>query len=219
MKTKHVLMVTATSVLVVMALLYVAISPKSSESSANAARSVDARAALERMSAVTIGAPAAKVHIVEFLDPACETCRDFYPLVKKIMADNPDRIRLSVRLIAFHNGSDFVVRLLYAARKQDQFWPVLTRLLATQQAWAINHTVQPDLVWQQVTSLGLDDQQLRKDMESPEVAAAATQDMQDAKALKVTQTPEFFVNGQGLPTFGYEQLQGLVADALARAYP
>src|SRR5512133_1822994 len=36
------------------------------------------------------GNPAAKVEIVEFFDPACETCKEFYPLVKKMMAANPD---------------------------------------------------------------------------------------------------------------------------------
>ena len=43
-------------------------------------------------------------------------------------------------------------------------------------------------------------------------------DAQDARALKVTQTPEFFVNGRGLPSFGYQQLQGLVAEAMGHAY-
>jgi len=31
-------------------------------------------------------------------------------------------------------------------------------------------------------------------------------------------TPEFFVNGKPLPSFGYEQLRNLVNDALAAAY-
>ncbi len=40
------------------------------------------RAALASEHAPTMGNPEAKVHIVEFLDPACETCALFFPMVK-----------------------------------------------------------------------------------------------------------------------------------------
>ena len=40
-------------------------------------------AALASEHAPTIGAPYAPVHIVEFLDPACETCAAFYPMVQQ----------------------------------------------------------------------------------------------------------------------------------------
>ncbi len=41
--------------------------------------------------------------------------------------------------------------------------------------------------------------------------------MQDAKTLKVTATPEYFVNGRGLPEFGYDQLRKLVDDELKKS--
>jgi len=40
----------------------------------------------------------------------------------------------------------------------------------------------------------------------------------DADTLKVMKTPEFFVNGKPLPSFGFEQLQALVQAELASAY-
>ena len=43
------------------------------------------RQALERDGAPVKGPQDAKVTIVEFFDPACETCADFYPLVKKLV--------------------------------------------------------------------------------------------------------------------------------------
>ena len=57
----------------------------------------------------TLGDPDAKVHIVEFLDPACETCALFYPMVKKWMSEVPGQIRLSVRHVAFHSGAEYAV--------------------------------------------------------------------------------------------------------------
>jgi protein-disulfide isomerase len=90
------------------------------------------RAALIRMHSPTLGKADAPVVIVEFLDPACETCRAFYPLVKQLIAANPDKIRLVLRYAPFHNGSDKVVAVLEAARKQGKFWPALEALLANQ---------------------------------------------------------------------------------------
>ncbi len=172
------------------------------------------RAALIRMHAPTLGKIDAPVVIVEFLDPACETCRDFYPLVKEIMAAKPDQIRLVVRYAPFHKGSDNVVAVLEAARKQGKFWQTLEALLATQTAWAPNHAAQIDLVWRQLDGLGLDLEKLKADMVSPEITQRIAQDIADARTLNVRKTPEFFVNGRPLVNFGYEPLKALVEDAL-----
>ena len=170
--------------------------------------------ALVRTHSPTRGKADAPVVIVEFLDPACETCRAFYPLVKEIMAANPDRIRLVLRYAPFHHGSDQVAAVLEAARKQDRFWPALEALLASQADWSPNHTAQLALVWTHLEGLGLNLEQLRADMTAPEIARAIAQDLADAQTLNVTRTPEFFVNGRPLPSFGYEQLKRLVDDAL-----
>lgn len=173
------------------------------------------RARLVRIHSPTLGKDNAPVVIVEFLDPACGTCREFYPLVKAMMAANPDRIRLVLRYAPFHDGSDKVVAALAAARKQGKFWPALEALLASQDAWAPNHRPQIALAWKYLEGFGLNLEQLRSDMAAPEIAAMIAQDLDDAQALDVTKTPEFFVNGKPLPTFGYEPLKKLVDDALA----
>ena len=166
----------------------------------------------------TLGNPEAKVHIVEFLDPACETCAAFYPEVKRIMAANPDKVRLSIRHVPFHNGSDYVVKVLEATRKQGKYWQALEALLAKQAYWARNHTAQPEFVWKALEGLGLNLEQVKVDMNAPEFAQRIQQDLKDAKTLKVTQTPEFFVNGRPLPSFGLEQLQALVREEVQSAY-
>ncbi len=176
------------------------------------------QAALASTQSPTLGDATAKVHVVEFIDPACETCAVFFPLVKQVMAENQGRIRLSVRHVAFHNGSEYVVRLLEASRKQDKYWQTLETLLASQSQWAPDHTVQPELVGVVIEGLGLDIGQLKADMNSPEVAARVQQDANDAVTMKVTATPEYFVNGHPLPSFGEEQLLALVNDELQRAY-
>ncbi len=166
----------------------------------------------------THGNPAAKVEIVEFFDPACETCREFYPFVRKLMDAHPDKIRLYARYAPFHNGSDQVVKILAAAHKQGKFWETLEAVFAAQSSWAPQHRPQPELVWNYLGGVGLDIPRLRQDMESPEIEKIVRQDLADAKKLNVTATPEFFVNGKPMPSFGYEQLKTLVEDAVSAAY-
>ena len=67
--------------------------------------------------------------------------------------------------------------------------------------------------------LGLNLEQLKHDMNDAQVTRAIEQDLVDAKSLNVTKTPEYFVNGRQMATFGYEQLKELVVEELKRTYP
>lgn len=185
----------------------------------SAAAEAEARAvALASDHAPTLGDPAAKVHVVEFLDPACETCALFFPLVKQWMAQNPGRIRLSVRHVAFHGGADYVVRVLEASRRQGLYWQTLEALLASQPKWVPHHQVQQEQVLPAIAGVGLDLGRLAADMDAPDVAERMERDRSDAVTLKVVATPEYFVNGRPLPRFGEQQLQTLVLEELRKAY-
>ena len=172
------------------------------------------QAALASAHAPTVGDPDAGVHIVEFLDPACETCALFYPMVKQWMSEVPGEIRLSVRHIAFHTGADYAVRVLEASRKQDKYWQTLETLLASQRQWTQNHTVLPDRILPAIAGVGLDMEQLQVDMNAPDVLQRIEQDKQDAILLKISATPEYFVNGRPLPSFGRQQLADLIREEL-----
>jgi protein-disulfide isomerase len=165
-----------------------------------------------------LGESSARVHVVEFIDPACETCAVFYPIVKHLMEEHPGQIKLSVRHVAFHEGAEAAVRVLEASRQQDKYWQTLEALFASQQQWAPHHTVQADLVLQAVAGVGLDMTRLQADMVSPEVSARIERDRADAMALQVTKTPTYFVNGRPLPRFGEGPLVELITDEIARAH-
>ena len=102
------------------------------------------QSALEREGAPIKGPHDAKVTIVEFLDPACGTCRDFYPLVKKLIDQYPGKVRAMVRYAPLHPGSDQVVKMLEAARYQGKFWQALELLFHSQNRWVVNHRSQPE---------------------------------------------------------------------------
>ena len=173
------------------------------------------RAALIRMHSPTLGKADAPVVIVEFLDPACETCREFYPMVKQLMADSPDKIRIVLRYAPFHAGSDKVVAMLEAARRQGKFWVALETLLANQVGWTQHHEANVEEAWRLLGGIGLNMEQMAFDITAPEIEKLIAQDLADAKTLNVTMTPEFFVNGKPLPSFGFNQLKELVDQALA----
>jgi protein-disulfide isomerase len=174
-------------------------------------------AALASDHAPTIGDPNAPVHIVEFLDPACETCAIFYPMVKQWLNEVPDKLRLSVRHVPFHRGSEYAVQVLEAARAQDLYWETLEALLATQSQWTQNHTVIPERILPAIEGVGLNRARLETDMNNFDVKVRMEQDKKDAVFLKVSATPEYFVNGRPLPSFGQQQLLDLVREELAKA--
>jgi protein-disulfide isomerase len=167
----------------------------------------------------TLGSDEAKVYLVEFMDPACETCSAFSPFVKKLMADNPGRIKLVIRYAPFHDGADYFVKILEAARKQGKYWETLDIMYKSQPYWASHHNPQPQLAWHFLPSVGLDLEKLRADMNDPAIEQIIAQDLADAKTLNVTKTPGFFVNGKPLVTFGHLQLQQLINDELEAQYP
>lgn len=212
MKQKSIF--TLAAVLLIAAFIVVAFFYKNQKTEQAAQLAAKNQISLVRADAPSFGNADAPVHIVEFFDPACGTCREFYPLVKNLMAAHPGKIRLTMRYAPFHPGSDQVVKVMEAARKQGQFQQTLEALFSSQTVWVQNHTAQADLIWSPLGGLGLDMERIKSDMNSPEIARTIAQDLADAKTMNVTMTPEYFVNGKPLPSFGFEQLQRLVDEAL-----
>ncbi len=172
--------------------------------------------ALERSYSPSFGPEDAKVTIVEFFDPACEACRAFYPVVKKIMSQYPNDVRLVLRYTTFHKGSDEVVRIIEAAREQNLFKAVLEKILIKQPEWASHGT--PDLAkaWEAAQSVGLDIEQAKIDGYKAVIDQRLQQEFADVKTMNVEKTPAFFVNGKGLPSFGAQQLYDLVTSEVNR---
>jgi protein-disulfide isomerase len=178
-------------------------------------------AVLVRPHSPIFGPKTAPVTIVEFFDPACETCRAFYPVVKEIMAKFPDHVRLVIRYTPLHQGSDEVVRLLETARQQRKFEPVLEAILRAQPLWASHSAPRLDKAWEAAAAGGLDIARARDTLMSPGVTAVLDQDRSDSVAVGAQKTPTFLVNGKHLPSFGAQQLYDLVESEVraARATP
>ena len=166
----------------------------------------------------TLGSDDAKVYLIKFSDPACETCSAFHPYVKQLMAANPGKIKLVIRYAPFHDGADYFVKILEASKKQGKYWETLDVMYKTQRYWASHHNPKPQLIWRYLPRAGLDLEKIRKDMNNPEIVGIIKQDLADANTLNVRKTPGFFVNGKPLSSFGYKQLKELVDSEISRSY-
>ena len=191
---------------------YVYKNDKAKELSSNVKQNYSA---LVREHSFVLGNKDAKVELVEFFDPACETCAQMHPLVKDIMKNNEGNIKLVLRYAPFHKGSVDVVRMLEATKAQDKFLEVLELLFKTQKIWTINHSVDLNRLWGVlVKSELLDMTKLVDDMKDPKIVAIVKQDMADAKTLKANKTPAYYVNGKPLQTFGLQNLIDLIDSQL-----
>ncbi|SFP91653.1 DsbA family protein [Tranquillimonas alkanivorans] len=167
---------------------------------------------LVRPHSPVLGTEDAPVTIVEFFDPACESCRAFYPIVKDIMAEHGDAVRVVIRYTPFHGDvSEQAIKVLEAARAQGVFEPVLQALMETQPEWASHADPAPDLILPIVAEAGLDPDEAKAQLLSPMVLGILNQDRADVQAIGVRATPTFFVNERPLASFGEAQLRDLVA--------
>jgi len=173
---------------------------------------------LERSHSPTIGDKNAKVTIVEFFDPACETCKAFSPFLKQEMAAHPGKIRLVMRYLPLHQGSDEVVKLLQAAHQQNKFWDVLEDAYAGQSLWTKHHVAQPQILWKMLAYTELDIEKAKLAATSTDIAQQIQQDISDARQLNVTKTPGFFVNGKPLINFGSQPLRELIEAEIRNQY-
>jgi len=181
-------------------------------------RAADNNAVLVRDYSITAGNPAAKVTLVEFMDPACGTCAQFFPFVEKLMEHYAGKLKLVVRYLPFHQGADRMVTILEAARKQDKFWEVLELMYASQSQWTHNHVAQPEIFLGFIEQAGVNVLRIRQDMNNPASQQIIQQDIADGELLGADKTPSFFVNGRPLPSFGYRQLQALVDEEIRANY-
>jgi protein-disulfide isomerase len=181
-----------------------------SQSEKTVALSQEQAVLFKRDSSFTIGPDNAKVQLVEYFDPACETCAQFHPYIKDILKQYKDDIQLILRYAPLHKDSDKVVVMLEAAKKQDMFLEAVEASFKTQQYWAGHHGHNLDALWNIISDLGLDMNQLADDMKNPEVLNIVRQDIKDGKKLGAMKTPSYYVNGKPLQQFGLQNLKDLI---------
>ncbi|MEN9529650.1 MAG: hypothetical protein RI932_1523 [Pseudomonadota bacterium] len=180
----------------------------------SALSAVDER--LVRPDSPTLGPENAAVTLVEFLDPECESCRAFFPVVKRILTEYDGRIRLVVRYMPFHSNSVLAAQATEAAGAQGKYWEMQELLFAKQGEWGHNSEPQRELMIKYAKELGLDVEKFQASLSNMLVFTKLERDRQDGVALGVNGTPTFFVNGQRLENLSYDALKEAI-DSILKA--
>jgi protein-disulfide isomerase len=224
---KEVKILAAVAVLVVVAGLIGANYYRSSKQ--NAARPVTTsnkpEAQLVRPDSPTLGRADAKVTLVEFYDPECESCAAFHPVVEKILEDYDGNIRYVSRYMPLHPNSLSAATFIEAAGEQGKHWQAKELLFRKQPEWGTKHgpaaanTPPPNinvLFEGYAKELGLDLEKAAAAVQENRYAAKIDRDRKDGQSLGVRRTPTFFVNGRELMRFGEPDLRKLIDQEMAK---
>lgn len=179
---------------------------------------------LVREDSPTLGPADAKVTIVEFMDPECESCALFHPVIKKVLKDNEGKVRYIVRYMPLHPNSFSAAAFLETAGEQGKYWQALDYLFEKQPEWGTRHghgagTAQPDvnvLFKKYAEDLGLDIEKMNAALAANRSVKKVERDEKDGESLGVRQTPTIFVNGRKLPTLEDMTLRAMIVDELKK---
>lgn len=215
--TRKSTIVIATLFIALIAFISMALLYKNQQAKQTTERAASQFDAMVREHSPVIGPVAAPITIVEFLDPACEACRAFYPYVKQIMAAYPQHVRLLIRYVPFHGEVSVVgTQILEAAREQGKFEPVMTAMFESQPIWASHHAPAPEKAWEFAVASGLNIEQAKAYAASGTVNKLLEQEMADVQSLDIQATPTFFVNGKPLLESDPQALHELVKAEVER---
>ncbi len=154
------------------------------------------------------GNPEGDVTVVEFFDYNCGYCKRAYPIVKKALEDDSN-IRLVYKEFPILGPVSILAsRAAIASRKQDKYEPFHDALMA------LRGSLTEPRLWQVAAEVGLDLDQLRKDMREPEVEQIIRRNHQVAQALQINGTPSFLIGDNLIPGFvEIDQFKSLVDEA------
>jgi protein-disulfide isomerase len=127
------------------------------------------------------------VTVVEFFDYLCGYCRKVEDTVEKLVAGAPGVRIVYKELPILGPGSMLSARAALAAAKQGQYRKFHESLMSGP------HDVSPELIAKLAADLGLDQERLKKDMDSTEISGMLGRNQALAQAIGVESTPTFVI--------------------------
>lgn len=159
------------------------------------------------------GSANAPVTVVMFSDFQCPACSATHPVLKKVLAEYPGKIRFVVRdfpLTSIHENAFRAALAANAANAQGKFFEY-TELLYTHQ-----NTLDAASLSKYAAQLGLNVKQFELDLSLEKTAAEIRKDMADGRAYGITGTPTIFVNGIAVRHLSAEGFREAIDRALKK---
>ena len=138
------------------------------------------------------GPDSARVKVVEFSDFQCPFCGRVTPTLEQVQKTYGDDVQIVFKHLPLriHPKAPAAHAAAEAAKAQGKFWEMHDLIFANQRE--LSETKYIEYAGQ----IGLDVDQFKKDMTSPETKKRVDADVAEAARLGVTGTPGFFINGK-----------------------
>ncbi len=146
------------------------------------------------------GAKDGKVTLVVFGDFQCPACAAWEPMIRQVVTDNKDTLKMSFRqfpLMQIHRNALLAAKASEAAALQGKFWEMHDILYDKQEEWGESLTAR-QFILTYANTLGLDQKKFISDLDSKPVEEKILAELKEGVSLGVQGTPTFFLNGKKL---------------------
>ncbi len=157
---------------------------------------------------------APKVHVVEFFDYQCHHCKKMSPAVAKVLEQNNDVRVVYKELPVLGKESVMASQAALASIPQGKYEVFHHKLMENADP------LTPDRIFEIGREVGLDIEQLQKDMQSPLIEKKLNDNLQLARTIGLRGTPAFVVAPHPISetsapvllagAIGYERLQSTI---------
>lgn len=162
------------------------------------------------------GNPTATVVLKEYSDFQCPACASFTPVLKEIMDTYGDKVRFEYHhfpLISIHKNAEAAARAAEAAGVQGKFWEMHDILFARQQEWAASLSPRNSFI-AYAEEIGLDVPTFERHLNVAAIKDAVQEDMREGRALAITGTPTFYLNGEKMQITTFDDFKAQIEVAI-----
>lgn len=154
---------------------------------------VDVSAIVDEDRDPILGNPNGSVTMVEFFDYHCPFCKRLSPVIAKLIETDDDLRVVLKEFPVFGDDSVFAARASLASMKQDLYHEYHQAMLKNR------GRLTERTVMKLAKKVGLDVDQLKEDMESPEINATIQANYRLAQQMGIRGTPTFIIGDEIIP--------------------
>lgn len=141
------------------------------------------------------GNPKGNVTLVEFFDYQCRHCKAMDQIIQNLVKQNKDLRIVFKELPIFGDQSQLPAKVSLAAVRQGKYYVFHDTLLST------DDLLTNDAVFELAEKVGLNVDQLKKDINNPAIQKQLRDNFQLAQSIQLVGTPTFVIGNKALTNF------------------
>lgn len=134
--------------------------------------------------------------LVEFFDYQCSHCKEMEPAIEKLISGSNVKI-IYKEFPIFGAGSNYAAQMALAAAKQNKYSEFHNAL------FKVTGPLNESKIEEVAKSVGLNVDQLKKDMNDPAIKQELSDNYDLAKALSLVGTPSFVLSNKAMTAFDF----------------